>query len=90
MDWKILGTAFITLFLAELGDKTQLAVITMSANTESKLSVFVGASLALIAVTALGVLAGGVLTQFVPVEWLQRIVAVAFILIGVLMLLGKL
>ena len=90
MDWKIFGTAFITLFLAELGDKTQLAVITMSANTESKLSVFVGASLALIAVTALGVLAGGVLTQFVPVEWLQRIVAVAFILIGVLMLLGKL
>ena len=90
MDWKILGTAFITLFLAELGDKTQLAVITMSANTESKLSVFVGASLALIAVTALGVLAGGVLTQFVPTEWLQRIVAVAFILIGVLMLLGKL
>ena len=89
MDWKILGTAFITLFLAELGDKTQLAVITMSANTESKLSVFVGASLALIAVTALGVLAGGVLTQIVPTEWLQRIVAVAFIVIGVLMLLGK-
>lgn len=90
MDWKIFGTAFITLFLAELGDKTQLAVITMSANTDSKLSVFIGASLALIAVTALGVLLGGVLTQFVPTEWLQRIVAVAFIAIGVLMLLGKL
>lgn len=90
MNWKILGTAFVTLFLAELGDKTQLAVITMSANTESKLSVFVGASLALIAVTGLGVLAGGILTQFVPTEWLQRIVAVAFIAIGVLMLLGKL
>jgi putative Ca2+/H+ antiporter (TMEM165/GDT1 family) len=90
MEWKIFGTAFITLFLAELGDKTQLAVITMSANTDSKLSVFLGASLALIAVTALGVIAGGILTQFVPVEWLQRIVAVAFIAIGVLMLLGKL
>ncbi len=90
MDWKIFSTAFITLFLAELGDKTQLAVITMSANTDSKLSVFIGASLALIAVTALGVLLGGVLTQFVPTEWLQRIVAVAFIAIGVLMLLGKL
>lgn len=90
MDWKIFSTAFITLFLAELGDKTQLAVITMSANTNSKLSVFIGASLALIAVTALGVLLGGVLTQFVPTEWLQRIVAVAFIAIGVLMLLGKL
>jgi Ca2+/H+ antiporter, TMEM165/GDT1 family len=90
MEWKIFSTAFITLFLAELGDKTQLAVITMSANSDSKLSVFLGASLALIAVTALGVLAGGVVTQFVPVEWLQRIVAVAFIAIGVLMLLGKL
>jgi putative Ca2+/H+ antiporter (TMEM165/GDT1 family) len=59
MDWKIFGTAFLTLFLAELGDKTQLAVITMTASTESKISVFLGASLALIVVTALGVLIGG-------------------------------
>lgn len=90
MDWKIFGTAFLTLFLAEIGDKTQLAVITMTASTESKISVFLGASLALITVTLLGVLFGGVLSQYVPVEWLQRIVAVAFIVIGVLMLLGKL
>jgi len=90
MDWKIFGTAFITLFLAELGDKTQLAVITMTAKTDSKLSVFLGASLALIAVTALGVLLGGILSQYIPTEWLQRIVAVAFIVIGVLMLWGKL
>jgi putative Ca2+/H+ antiporter (TMEM165/GDT1 family) len=86
MEWKIFGTAFVTLFLAELGDKTQLAVITMTASTESKISVFLGASLALITVTLLGVLFGGVLTQFIPTEWLQRIVAVAFIAIGVLML----
>ena len=90
MDWKIFGTAFLTLFLAELGDKTQLAVITMTASTESKLSVFLGASLALITVTLLGVLFGGVLSQYVPTEWLQRIVAAAFIVIGLLMLLGKL
>ena len=90
MDWKIFGTAFLTLFLAELGDKTQLAVITMSANTESKVAVFLGASLALVLVSLLGVLVGGILSQFIPVEWLQRIVAIAFILIGVLMLLGKL
>ncbi len=89
MDWKIFGTAFLTLFLAELGDKTQLAVITMTASTESKIAVFLGASLALITVTLLGVLFGGVLSQYVPTEWLQRIVAVAFIVIGVLMLLGK-
>ena len=90
MDWKIFGTAFITLFLAELGDKTQLAIITMTANTESKVAVFLGASLALVFVSLLGVLFGGLLSQYVPTEWLQRIVAVAFILIGVLMLFGKL
>ena len=86
MDWKIMGTAFVTLFLAELGDKTQLAIITMSANTESKVAVFIGASLALVLVSLLAVLFGGFLTQVIPTEWLQRIVAVAFILIGVLML----
>jgi Ca2+/H+ antiporter, TMEM165/GDT1 family len=91
MEWKMFGTAFLTLFLAELGDKTQLAVISMSAKEgSSKLAVFAGASLALILVTLLGVLVGSILTQFVPVEWLQRIVALAFIVIGVLMLLGKL
>ena len=90
MDWKIFGTAFLTLFLAELGDKTQLAVITMTASTESKIAVFAGAALALVVVTLLGVLVGGVLTQFIPTEWLQRIVAVAFISIGILMLIGVL
>jgi putative Ca2+/H+ antiporter (TMEM165/GDT1 family) len=90
MDWKIFGTAFLTLFLAELGDKTQLAVITMTASTEAKVSVFLGASAALVVVTLLGVLVGGVLTQWVPAEWLHRIVAVAFVAIGVLMLFGKL
>jgi putative Ca2+/H+ antiporter (TMEM165/GDT1 family) len=90
MDWKIFVTAFLTLFLAELGDKTQLAVITMTASTESKLSIFLGASLALIVVTGIGVLVGGILSEWVPTEWLQRIVASAFIIIGILMLFGKL
>lgn len=90
MDWKIFGTAFLTLFLAELGDKTQLAVITMTASTEAKISVFLGAAAALVVVTLLGVLVGGVLTQWVPAEWLHRIVAVAFVAVGILMLAGKL
>ena len=81
-----MGTAFVTLFLAELGDKTQLAIITMSAKTESKVAVFIGASLALVIVSLLAVLFGAALTQIIPVEWLQRIVAAAFIIIGVLML----
>mgnify|MGYP000900580020 FL=1 len=89
MDLKIFGTAFLTLFLAELGDKTQLAIIVLTAKTESKLAVFLGASLALVLVSLLGVLVGSVLSQYVPTEWLQRIVAVAFIIIGILMLFGK-
>jgi putative Ca2+/H+ antiporter (TMEM165/GDT1 family) len=89
MDWKIFASAFATLFLAELGDKTQLAVITMTASTESRFSVFLGASAALVLVTLLGVLVGGVVSEWVPTEWLQRIVAAAFILIGTLMLFGK-
>jgi len=88
MDWKVFGTAFLTLFLAELGDKTQLAVITMSAKAESKISVLLGACLALIAVTILAVTFGGILSQYVPTEWLQRIVAIGFIVIGILMLFG--
>lgn len=90
MDWKIFGTAFVTLLLAELGDKTQLAIITMTAGTESKIAVFLGASLALVFVSLLAVLFGGLLSQYIPTEWLQRIVAAAFILIGILMLAGKL
>ncbi len=91
MEWKMFGTAFLTLFLAELGDKTQLAVMTMSAKPESsKVAIFLGASAALVLVTLLGVLVGGAISQIIPTEWLQRIVAVAFIAIGVLMLLGKL
>jgi Ca2+/H+ antiporter, TMEM165/GDT1 family len=90
MEWKILGTAFLTIFLAELGDKTQLAIITMSAKTDSKLAIFIGASLALVVVSLLAVLVGSVLSQYVPTEWLQRAVAVGFIVIGILMLVGKL
>jgi putative Ca2+/H+ antiporter (TMEM165/GDT1 family) len=90
MEWKVFGTAFVTLFLAELGDKTQLAVITMTADTGSKLSVFLGAAAALVVVTLLGVVFGGLLSQYIPAEWLQRIVALAFIVIGTLMLFGKL
>jgi putative Ca2+/H+ antiporter (TMEM165/GDT1 family) len=89
MEWKVFGTAFLTLFLAELGDKTQLAIIVLTAKTDSKLSVFLGASIALVIVSALGVLVGGTLSHYVPTEWLQRIVAVAFIVIGILMLIGK-
>ncbi len=89
MDLKIFLVTFATVFLAEMGDKTQLAALTMTAQSGSPLSVALGACLALIVATLLGVAVGGVLTQFVPPTFLNKGAAVAFIIIGLIMLLGK-
>ena len=89
MDLRVMLTTFGIIFLAEMGDKTQLAAMTMSAQTKKPWAVFLGASLALAAVSALGVIVGATLGNYVPLEWVKRVAAVAFIVIGVLMLLGK-
>ena len=89
MDLRVLLTTFGIIFLAEMGDKTQLAAMTMSAQTKKPWAVFIGSSLALAAVSALGVIVGGVLGEYFPLEWVKRVAAVAFIIIGVLMLAGK-
>lgn len=89
MDLRVLLTTFGIIFLAEMGDKTQLAAMTMSAQTKKPWAVFIGSSLALTAVSALGVVVGGVLGEYLPLEWVKRFAAVAFIIIGVLMLAGK-
>jgi putative Ca2+/H+ antiporter (TMEM165/GDT1 family) len=89
MDLRVLLTTFGIIFLAEMGDKTQLAAMTMAAQTKRPWAVFLGASLALAAVSALGVIVGATLGNYVPLEWVKRVAAVAFIIIGVLMLLEK-
>lgn len=89
MDWRVFLTTFGVIFLAEMGDKTQLAAMTMSAESKRPWMVFLGAALALAAVSAIGVLAGSVIGNYVPLIWVKRVAAVAFITIGVLMLLGK-
>ena len=89
MDFRVLLTTFGIIFLAEMGDKTQLAAMTMSAQTKKPWAVFFGSSLALAAVSALGVVVGSVIGEYVPLEWVKRVAAVAFIIIGVLMLAGK-
>ena len=89
MDLRVLLTTFGIIFLAEMGDKTQLAAMTMAADSKKPWAVFIGASLALAAVSALGVLVGSVVGHYVPLEWVKRVAAVAFIVIGVLMLMGK-
>jgi putative Ca2+/H+ antiporter (TMEM165/GDT1 family) len=89
MDLRVLITTFGIIFLAEMGDKTQLAAMTMAADTKRPWAVFLGASLALAAVSGLGVLVGSVIGNYVPLEWVKRAAAVAFIVIGILMLAGK-
>jgi len=84
MDWKILTTVFVSVFIAELGDKTQLATLLFASDKEiSKLTVFAGASLALILTSALGVLAGGVLSNYISEKHLHYLAGVGFIAIGV-------
>jgi putative Ca2+/H+ antiporter (TMEM165/GDT1 family) len=89
MDWRVFLTTFGVIFLAEMGDKTQLAAMTMAAESKKPLSVFVAAALALTAVSAIGVVVGGVLGHYVPLIWVKRAAAIAFIVIGVLILLEK-
>src|SRR6476659_136590 len=89
MDWRVLFTTFGIIFLAELGDKTQIAAMTMAAQKKRPWEVFIGASLALAAVSALGVLVGTLLGQYLPLEWIKRAAGAAFIVIGVLVLIGK-
>jgi len=89
MDLRVFLTTFGIIFLAEMGDKTQLAAMTMAADSKKPWAVFLGASLALAAVSALGVLVGSVVGDYVSLVWVKRVAATAFIVIGVLMLMGK-
>jgi len=84
MDYKILLTVFATVFLAELGDKTQLATLLFASDKSvSKLTVFVGAAAALILTSAIGVLAGSLLSQHVSETQLHWLAGIGFIAIGI-------
>lgn len=89
LKWSAFWTTFGLLVVAEMGDKTQLAAMTMAAETKKPLTVFVSAALALACVSALGVAVGGALGHYLPLEWIRRVAALGFIVIGVLILLDK-
>ena len=84
MDWNTLLTSFGLIFIAELGDKTQLAVLAQTCKHRRPWAVLLGASLALIAVTALGAAGGQLVSQFVPPAVLRWGAAAAFVVMGVL------
>lgn len=84
MDFKILATVFSSVFIAELGDKTQLATLLFASEKDaSKLTIFIGASLALIATSAIGVAAGSAISQYVSEKTLHYLAGIGFIAIGV-------
>jgi putative Ca2+/H+ antiporter (TMEM165/GDT1 family) len=83
MDPKLLATVFGTIFLAELGDKTQFATLLYAADAHNpKLTVFAGAAAALMLASALGVLAGAFISQQVNPKLLSWLAGAGFILIG--------
>ena len=83
MDFKVLATVFMSVFVAELGDKNQLATMLFAADQDaSTLTVFVGAALALVMTSAIGVLAGSAISQYVSPKALQYLAGIGFIAIG--------
>jgi putative Ca2+/H+ antiporter (TMEM165/GDT1 family) len=83
MAWKEFLTAFAAIFIAELGDKTQLAMISLSATSKNPVLIFLGGASALLLLTAIAVLAGEAVTRYVPEAVLSKIAAVLFVLIGI-------
>ena len=89
MNWKIFFITFGSIFLAELGDKTQLATIAFTAeNVRCKWIVFLAASGALILTSFLGVFCGHILTNFVSPKYIKISAGLLFIIIGLFMLMN--
>lgn len=86
MDWKLLLTTFVTIFVAELGDKTQLATLSFASGGTSRWTVFIGASLALVATSAIAVVVGEALGRMVPPLVLRRGAGVLLIALGMVFL----
>ena len=83
MILSLLLSTFITIFIAELGDKTQLATLTMSGTSNKPLAVFLGSSSALGLARLVGALAGGSISNFVPEIILKSIASITFFIIGI-------
>ena len=79
----LLFTTFFTVFVAEMGDKTQLTTITLSSTTNKPIAVFIGSSIALILATLLGALAGGSIANLIPAFLLKLLSGIVFLIIGI-------
>jgi Ca2+/H+ antiporter, TMEM165/GDT1 family len=88
--WKSIISAFILVFLAELGDKTQLSTLLLASKSNSIWYIFVGSACALVLSSLIGVLVGSVLHKYIPLSSIQLISGIAFIIVGFLLISGKL
>ncbi|HEY9637642.1 MAG TPA: TMEM165/GDT1 family protein [Coleofasciculaceae cyanobacterium] len=86
MDWQLLGLIFITVFLAEIGDKSQLAAIALGGSLKAPRAVFLGSVTALLLASFLGVLAGEGVAQVLPAHILKAIAAIGFALMALRLL----
>ncbi|MBX2863496.1 MAG: TMEM165/GDT1 family protein [Leptolyngbyaceae cyanobacterium MAG.088] len=85
-DWNLLSVSFITVFLSELGDKSQIAAIALGGSSSSPKAVFLGTAGALVLASFLGVLLGEGTAQILPAQIVKGIAAVGFALMGVRLL----
>ncbi|PZU99421.1 MAG: hypothetical protein DCE90_02630 [Pseudanabaena sp.] len=82
MDWQLLFLSFSTIFLSELGDKSQLATMSLSGNSAAPKYVFIGSASALLMASALGVFLGDSISIFLPTRLLKAIAAALFAIIA--------
>lgn len=90
MDWKSFAAAFGLVFISEIGDKTQLATILLAGKAKQPWMVFAGSALALVSITALGVIVGTAIAKYVPEKHINIGSAILFIAIGVFFLVKEL
>ena len=87
MDVKTLAAGFTAVFIAEMGDKTQLATMLFASDKEvSKWTIFLGASLALVTASGIGVMVGSALSEYVNEKYLHYAAGIGFVIIGIWML----
>jgi putative Ca2+/H+ antiporter (TMEM165/GDT1 family) len=86
MDWQLFSLSFITVFLAEIGDKSQLAAIALGGSSKFPRAVFFGSVIALILASFLGVLAGGAAAQILPTKLMKALAAIGFLVMALRLL----
>ncbi len=89
MDWQLIGLSFITVFLAELGDKSQLAAIALGGSSKAPKAVFLGTASALVLASFLGIIVGEGTAQILPQDIVKAIAAIGFTIMALRLLFGS-